>query len=146
MKTRASKCGTCRQPAVNPETILYTARITHDGREYDITVPDLAVRRCGNCGAIALSDEADERISEALRRAAGLLEPKEIRRRREALGLTQRQLADYLSLAESTLSRWETGAQIQQRCMDRLLRLFFDLPEVRGRLGVPAAEPRKSSA
>jgi putative zinc finger/helix-turn-helix YgiT family protein len=146
MKTRLAKCGTCRQAALKPETIHYAVRLQHDGREYDIDIPDLKVRRCGNCGAVTLNDEADERISQALRHAAGLLEPSEIRRQREALGLTQRQLADYLNLAESTLSRWETGAQIQQRCLDRLLRLFFDVPEVRARLGVPVTERRKTSA
>ena len=49
----------------------------------------------------------------------------------EALGLTQKQLATRLHLAESTLSRWETGAQIQQRAMDLLLRMFFEIPQVR---------------
>jgi putative zinc finger/helix-turn-helix YgiT family protein len=146
MKSHASKCGTCRQVALRPEIIRYAARLQHDGREYDIVVPDLAVRRCGNCGAVTLDEAADERISQALRRTAGLLEPAEIRHHRETLGLTRRQVADYLGLAESTLSRWETGAQIQQRCLDRLVRLFFDVPEVRARLGVPMTEPRKSSA
>ena len=54
------------------------------------------------------------------------------------LGLTQKQLADKLGLAEATLSRWETGAQIRQRSLDKLLRLFFDLAMVQEALsGVP---------
>ena len=40
-----------------------------------------------------------------------------------------------LRVAKETVSRWETGAQIQQRAMDLLLRLFFDIPEVRRQLG-----------
>jgi putative zinc finger/helix-turn-helix YgiT family protein len=78
-----------------------------------------------------LDDEADEKISEALRTAAGLLSPEKIRRGRETLGLTQKQLAHYLQVGESTLSRWETGGQIQQRSLDRLMRIHFQVPEAR---------------
>ena len=58
--------------------------------------------------------------------------------------LTQKLLADHLGIAESTLSRWETGAQIQQRAFDKLLRLYFDVPEARRHLGyfdVSASKP-----
>jgi DNA-binding transcriptional regulator YiaG len=57
-------------------------------------------------------------LSESLRDAAGLLSPEQIRQNREALRLTQKQLANLMRISESTLSRWETGGQIQQRCMD----------------------------
>jgi putative zinc finger/helix-turn-helix YgiT family protein len=78
-----------------------------------------------------LNDEACKKISDALRAAAGLLAPEEIRRGREKFGLTQKQLAHYLQVGESTLARWETGGQIQQRAMDRLLRIYFQVPEAR---------------
>src|SRR5262249_51252387 len=91
--------------------------------------------RCRNCGAMILDTEANRQISLAFRRQVGLLTPDEIREKREALGLKQGELAAYLSVAPATLSRWENGVQIQQRCMDKLLRLFFDLPEVRFALG-----------
>jgi putative zinc finger/helix-turn-helix YgiT family protein len=131
MKPYPWKCATCRERAVHPATILYTAELQHDGRPYTVQVPDLQVHRCDRCGALTLDDSANRRVSDALRREAGLLLPAEIRRQREALGLTQKQLASALHLAESTLSRWETGAQIQQRAMDLLLRLFFEIPEAR---------------
>lgn len=88
------------------------------------------------CGAIVLDDAADVRLSDALRAATGLLKPAEIRAKREALGLKQKELAGYLRINESTLLRWETGAQIQQRSMDACLRIFFELPEARRILGV----------
>jgi transcriptional regulator with XRE-family HTH domain len=65
------------------------------------------------------------------------LQPHEVRAGREGLGLTQKELASYLQIADATLSRWETGAQIQQRSMDRLLRGFFFVPEFRRFLGAP---------
>ena len=44
-----------------------------------------------------------------------------------------------------TLSRWETGAQIQQRGFDLLLRLYFALPAVREYLA-PEESPEPVSA
>lgn len=138
MKPYPRKCTNCRNRALSASTLpTYTMKGEHDGRKYDVTVEDLAVLKCTHCGAIVLDDSADERLTEALRAEIGLLTPDEIRSRRESLGLTQKEFANFLQIAESTLSRWETGAQMQQRCMDRFLRCFFDVPEVRDYLGVP---------
>jgi len=71
--------------------------------------------------------EAGEKVNDALRTAAGLLQPLEIRQRREALGINQKALAAHLGIVPTTLSRWEPGAQIQQRGFDKLLRLYFAL-------------------
>jgi putative zinc finger/helix-turn-helix YgiT family protein len=109
--------------------------VEHDGRSYHIAIPKLKVLKCASCGALVLDDEANAQVSDALRREAGLLMPGEIRQQREALGLTQKQLANYLQVGESTLSRWETGAQIQQRSLDRFLRIFFSIPQARALLG-----------
>jgi putative zinc finger/helix-turn-helix YgiT family protein len=128
------KCGKCRQRAVVLATVPYTTTFDHDGRKYTVTVPDLVVPRCSNCGTIALDEEANRRLSAAFREQAGLLAPEQIRDNRLALGLTQQALADLLGVGVSTLSRWETGAQIQQRSLDRFLRAFFTLPPLRAAL------------
>jgi putative zinc finger/helix-turn-helix YgiT family protein len=131
MKPFPWKCGACRQRGLVPAVIDYQVELTHDGRAYPMNLPALNVFRCELCGAIVLDNAADKKISDALRAAAGLLSPEDIRRGREKLGLTQKQLAHYLQVGEATLSRWETGAQIQQRAMDRLLRVYFQVPEAR---------------
>lgn len=128
------KCGHCRQKAVNPATVPYTAEAEHDGRTYTVTIPDLHTPKCDNCGELVLTAEANERITDALREQIGLLTPAQIRQGREALGLTQEQFAAKLRIASATVSRWETGAQIQQRALDLLMRLFFGLSEVRSAL------------
>ncbi len=136
------KCGQCRERAVFPVTLdAYKAELDHDGREYLISIANFAVARCERCGAIILDDAANRRLSAALRSAAGLLQPAEIRQAREALALTQKEMANYLQIAEATLSRWETGAQIQQRSMDKLLRGFFAVAEFRRFLGAPDDSP-----
>jgi DNA-binding transcriptional regulator YiaG len=109
----------------------------HDGRKYTISVTNFRVLQCQHCQELVLDDSADELLSKALRAKAGLLSPMEIRQNREALGYTQQQLADHLRISMFTLSRWETGSQIQQRGMDALLRVFFQSREARRILGVP---------
>jgi putative zinc finger/helix-turn-helix YgiT family protein len=128
----------CRERAVSPTTVpSYPVEMEHDGRKYSFSVPNLDVLQCQNCREIILDDSANDRIFDALRVSAGLLTPAEIRQNRDALGYTQQQLADYLRISMFTLSRWETGAQIQQRAMDALLRVFFQSNEARRILGVP---------
>jgi putative zinc finger/helix-turn-helix YgiT family protein len=133
MKERAfsPKCGNCRQRVVALETVQYTTQVSHDGREYTVNIPALVVPKCSACGTIHLDDAANRAISQAFREVAGLLSPEEIRSGRDNLGMSQQELADQLGIAVSTLSRWETGAQIQQRAFDRLLRAFFGVPELR---------------
>jgi len=133
------KCLNCRQRAVRPTVLpLYTQEMEHDGRKYSISLKNLHVYQCGNCSEIVVDDSGTDRLTDALRAAAGLLLPSEIRRNREALGLTQQQLADFLRISMFTLSRWESGAQIQQRCMDLSLRAFFDVEEFRKYVGASA--------
>ncbi len=134
------QCPQCRNRSL-AEVVLaeYKTELDHDGRAYTLTMREVPVLNCSECGSQALTRAASDMATVALREAAGLLSPEKIRAGRTQLRLTQKELAKHLDLAESTLSRWETGAQIQQRCMDTLLRLFFEVPEVRLHLGVPAA-------
>ena len=47
---------------------------------------------------------------------------------RERFGLTQADLARVLRLGANTVSRWESGRNVQTAAMDLLLRLIRDLP------------------
>jgi putative zinc finger/helix-turn-helix YgiT family protein len=124
-------CGKCGERAVERETLPYSTVVQYDGRAYTVEVPEFRVPRCQNCGAMVFDDAANDQITDALRRQVGLLPPDRIRSNRESLGLTQRDFAGLLGVGESTVSRWETGVQIQQKSLDRLMRLFFAFPEVR---------------
>jgi putative zinc finger/helix-turn-helix YgiT family protein len=141
----AQKCMNCRERTVAPTRLdSYSTEREHDGRKYAISVDDLPVLKCQHCGEVYLDEAADERLSEVLRAAAGLLSPAEIRKGREGLGLTQKQLAGLLRISEFTLSRWETGAQIQQRSLDAFLRIVFRSGEARRLLGTLEVEQVES--
>lgn len=139
-------CPRCRQREVYSDVVDYSTTVDHDGRSYTVRVPSLEVPKCRNCGKLVMVDSANRRISEAFRREAGLLTPEEIRAGRVRCGLDQQTFADLLGISVSTLSRWETGAQIQQRSLNRLLEAYFTSPEVRrvyGRLaGIDNGEHR----
>ncbi len=127
-------CSKCRQQAVKRVAFPYSADVSYDGRTYSVEVPELHAPRCANCGAMILDDQANDQITDALRRQIGLLAPAQIRQNRESLGLKQRDFATLLGVGESTVSRWETGTQIQQKSLDRLMRICFAFPEARDAL------------
>ena len=135
-------CGKCRQHLVERVTFPYSTEMQYDGRIYSFEVPELSAPRCTNCGAIVLDDQANDQITDALRRQVGLLTPEQIRSNRESLGLKQRDFADRLGVGESTVSRWETGAQIQQRSLDRLMRIYFAFSDARDALADKEQLPR----
>ncbi len=125
------RCPACLKREVAPAVIAYTADIKHDGTLHAVEIPALEVPRCQACGELVFSTDVDEQINTALRAKLRLLTPGQIRSGRKELDADQKQLAERLGVAKETISRWETGALIQSRAMDNLLRVFFALPEVR---------------
>jgi putative zinc finger/helix-turn-helix YgiT family protein len=128
------RCPQCGKKEVRPTTMQYTTDIKHDGRLHTVELAALRVPRCESCGELDFDNDADEQIYQALREQLGLLLPEQIRNNREALQLSQRQLAEQLGVAVETISRWENGLMIQTRAMDRFMRLFFSVPEARAAL------------
>ena len=124
-------CIECNAKEVFPLVTDYTTTVKHDGRPYTIRIPDLVIPTCRKCGERIFTSAQDDRIVAALRAQVGLLTPEELHERRGQLGMTQQELAEQLGVAKETISRWETGALIQSRAMDNLLRLFFGSEEVR---------------
>ena len=98
----------------------------------DITVPSAAHLKCPKCGEIILRFEEAKRLhkdaSEVYRRKHGLLSSDEIRAIRRRFNLNQADLARLLRLGANTVSRWESGRNVQTAAMDMLLRLIRDLP------------------
>jgi putative zinc finger/helix-turn-helix YgiT family protein len=112
-------CGQCGAEKVFPEKIAYETNLRYDGRDYKIVVPDLPALKCRECGAVLLNNESDAHLSSAFREQLKLLQPATIREGRKGLGLNQREFAELLGVAEESVSRWETGAQMQSRVVDK---------------------------
>ena len=127
-------CRHCGKNQVTMTTTSYDAEVRHDGRLYTFTIPRLGVPACTACGEKVFTEKVDEQISEALRAHLHLLTPEEIRAALDRVGMTQKDAAERLGIAEATLSRWLNDSQIQSRAMDNYLRVFFDIPAVRSAL------------
>ncbi len=108
----------------------YNAELRHDGRLYSFTIPHLHVPVCQSCGEKVFTEKVDDQINAALRLHLHLLTPDEIRTSLGRVGMTQKDAADRLGIAEATMSRWLNEMQIQSRAMDNLLRVFFAFPDV----------------
>jgi putative zinc finger/helix-turn-helix YgiT family protein len=98
----------------------------------EISVPSATHLKCPNCGEIVLRFQEAKRLledaSEIYRRKHGLLSAEEIRAIRQRFDLNQADLARLLRLGANTVSRWESGRNVQTAAMDILLRLIRDLP------------------
>ena len=67
----------CLQKAVFPAKTDFTAQVAHDGRSYEIAVPDLDIPTCQACGEKFFSAGVDDRIFQALRLHLRLLTPSQ---------------------------------------------------------------------
>lgn len=98
----------------------------------DIAVPGALHLACPKCREVVLRlDDARKLRERALgiyREKYALLSADDIRSTRERFGLTQVALAKLLRLGSNTISRWESGRNVQTAAMDVLLRLLRDLP------------------
>ena len=107
-----------------------TLRLPVNGEE--IAVPSAAHLSCPKCGEVVLRFQDSKRLGEdaiaLYRKKHGLLSADEIRALRERFNLNQADLARLLRLGANTVSRWESGRNVQSAAMDMLLRLIRDLP------------------
>ncbi len=140
-KTHRQKAPTTRRGRVRPDDACLTCgttmvekrgrlRLPVNGEE--ISVPSAVHLSCPRCGEVVLRFRDSKRLHEdaiaIYRKKHGLLSADEIRAIRERFGLTQAGLAHLLRLGANTVSRWESGRNVQTAAMDILLRLIRDLP------------------
>src|SRR6187401_3532944 len=123
------RCPRCLEKAVSLVAMPYRAKGSHDGRAFEIEIPEVRIPKCSQCGELVFSNSVDEQITHALRSHLKLLEPEQIRDARQRLNLNLAELADRLGTDEQSLARWEEGLVLQSRAMDNLMRVFFALPE-----------------
>ncbi len=120
-------CPACGTSIVEKRSAL---RLPVNGEE--ITVPSTLHLSCPKCGEVVLRFQDAKRLHEdaiaIYRKKHGLLSADQIRAIRERFNLTQADLARLLRLGANTVTRWESGRNVQTAAMDMLLRLIRDLP------------------
>lgn len=125
------RCRQCGKQEVILATTEYQAEVRHDGRLHTFTMPNLELPVCQDCGARVFTEAVDAQVNNALRAHLKLLTPAQIREGINRVGLSQKEIASRLGIAEATLSRWLNETQIQSRAMDNFLRAYFALPQLR---------------
>ena len=120
-------CPACGTPMIEKRGKL---RLPVNGE--DIAVPSAVHLSCPKCHEVVLRFEDSRRLgADAIaiyRRKHGLLSADEIRGIRERFDVTQADFARLLRLGGNTLSRWESGRNVQTEAMDTLLRMIRDVP------------------
>lgn len=101
------------------------------------------VRRCDGCDFDYLDYVGERIMHEAVCHHLGVLTPAEILAIRERLGLSRAAFAKITGIGEASLSRWESGINVQNPANDRYLRLLAHpgilglLQGVEGAISVP---------
>jgi len=121
---KCPECGTSMKEA--------TGKLSFPVNGEEISVSGLTFLKCQKCQEMILrldeSRKLREQAIELYRKKYHLLSGDEIRSLRERNDLTQAQFASLLRLGVNTISRWESGRNVQTSAMDVLLRLIRDVP------------------
>jgi putative zinc finger/helix-turn-helix YgiT family protein len=129
------RCPVCGQGYLEPRLIAdrfeYAGGKTKRKGKKKITIvaENVPVEVCTHCQETFSGPKAGLIRHRAICRALGLLTPEEIVALRERLGLSQAELAKLTGIGEATISRWERGRLLQNKAMDRYLRLLAANPE-----------------
>jgi hypothetical protein len=134
------RCRHCGQTKVVPTRTDYSLDVRYDDRLIPIVAYGIDIPTCQNCGEKVITLEVDNHVNAALRQHLGLLTPAQIREGIERLGMSQKEVADRLGVAEDVLWRWANDFTIQSRAMDKYLRVFFRFPEVQAALSMPTID------
>ena len=93
-------------------------------RTITIVAENVPVKVCTACHESFSGPDAANIHHRAIGLALGLLTPEKICAIRERLGLGQANFAELLGISEETISLWERGRLLQNKAMDRYLRLL----------------------
>jgi HTH-type transcriptional regulator/antitoxin MqsA len=105
-----------------------------DYKKHKISIPNYHIFSCKNCSEEVVSPQsirATEKILTDFRRKIdGLLMSSEIKKIRNKLNMTQKDLASKLGVGVKTFARYENGQVTQSKAMDLLLKIINNNPSV----------------
>lgn len=134
MKPKTPKCHQCGSEMVHRIAPAHRVKMRYEGSPQDVLVENMPEWHCAACGLSVTDGESDEALQNALRVHVGLLNPQQIKAGLRELRISQDKFAERLGCAAESVSRWLNGAVLQSRAYDRLMRIYFHFPEVRGLL------------
>ncbi|PHS02595.1 MAG: hypothetical protein COA78_20800 [Blastopirellula sp.] len=135
------RCRSCGEQKVEMGTTDYHIEVKHDGRLHPLHISKLELPICQACGEKVFTEKVDAQVTQALRTHLNLLTPDQIRAGIKRVGMTQKEFANSLGIAEATLSRWLNECQIQSQAMNNLLKAFLAFPQLRSALSAENHDP-----
>ena len=108
----------------------------------EIFVVSMLALLCSSCGSASVDGndmpEYMRLVADAYRAKHGLLTSEEIRKRRQRLGMSQAEFAEYFGFSVRTLQEWEQGRSVPRGVARNFLILLQREPEmVRSALVMP---------
>ncbi len=121
-----ARCPTCNAGWLRPKVVEERFDYEDDGETKVVVAENVPVRECDNpaCRERLSGPDAARIRHEAICRALGLLTPAEIRHIRERVARSPEEFWRLTGIGVATISRWERGRLLQNRSMDRYLRLL----------------------
>jgi len=87
---------------------------------------DVQAWRDPKTGEIFLDGEATAKLENVKARYLGVLTPHQLKDLRNAIGVTQKGIAELLQLGEKSWTRWENGTERPSRSLNVLLCAVYD--------------------
>lgn len=111
---------------------LTSEPIIENYRGKSFTIEGISRHVCDCCGndvmEIREADRLAKMLADTYAHEEGLLSPREIREARKSVGLKQKEFEKLLGVSTPTVSRWETGAMVQTKIADNLIRVVSSIP------------------
>ena len=117
-------CPNCESDKLSTKQIRHTS--TYAGEEFEVLSPTLVCTKCDE--QVMTSSQMNElrmALVDAYREKHELLTSKQIQGYRAQLKMSQREFAEYLSVGEASIKRWETY-YAQEKAMDEHVRAKCD--------------------
>jgi putative zinc finger/helix-turn-helix YgiT family protein len=122
-------CPVCSKGVLESRVLIERFDYGEGADKVSVVAENVPVRVCTHCQERFSGPEAARIRHLAICRALGLLTPEEIRAIRERFGPSQAGFARLTGIGEATVSRWERGRLLQNKAMDRYLRLLDSNPD-----------------
>jgi putative zinc finger/helix-turn-helix YgiT family protein len=123
------RCPVCGKGHLEPRLITDKFEYEVGKKRVAVVAEGVPVKVCTHCQETFSGPDAGLVRNRAICRALDLLTPEEIRAIRVRLGPSQADFARLTGIGKATIARWESGRLLQNRAMDRYLRLLAENPD-----------------